>query len=194
MKIGIDIDDVLANFVDRQVEILNEMYGKPAIGSKPVDWACSNYGLTKEEYNAVWDVVKKITNFHYSLDPLPEVDERLLYALANKNNDLYFITSRVPNDGPWTVTQQSARWIQDALSIDCPQVLLTSKKGEAAKLIGLDYFIDDRDKNCIEVKEAVPTCEVYINSRSHNLNFDNEKFGIKRVENFNEFAKKILEQ
>jgi 5'(3')-deoxyribonucleotidase len=49
MRIGIDIDDVLADFIVEYVKIANGLFGKPEVDAQPVDWEWSNFELTKEQ-------------------------------------------------------------------------------------------------------------------------------------------------
>ena len=189
LKIGIDVDDVLADFISKHRELCREMFGKPATDVIPCDWAMSNYGLTKEEMDAVWQRIHDTEDFWETLKKKDGVDPCDV-AMLDMEHDLYFITSRAMCIGE-SLTHQTAYWIKKHLWVPLPTVIVTSNKGPIAAALGLDYFIDDRPKNCVEVKDAVPACTVFVKDAGHNQDFNDER--IERVESFNEFAGKVFE-
>ena len=190
MRIGIDLDDVLCDFISTYTQFADEMFGVPK-GIIPVDWDWSNYGLTKGQHRAIWDKIKNTRNFWMSLNRAKGVTSQNLRSLA-KLHDLVFITARVATKG-WSVQQQSAAWLSLELGLKYPTVIEESNKGPLAAALRLDYFIDDRPKNCLEILEAVPTCLVYLKESSHNASYKAPK-SITRVRDFNDFAERILHE
>lgn len=190
LKIGIDVDDVLADFISKHRELCREMFGKPETDVIPCDWAMSNYGLTAEQMVAVWQRIHDTEDFWLTLRKKDGVDPCDL-AMLDIEHDLYFITSRALCIGD-SLTHQTAYWLKKNLWVPLPTVIVTSNKGPIAAALGLDYFIDDRPKNCVEVKDAVPTCKVFLKDAGHNQEFEDER--IERVESFNEFAQIIQEE
>lgn len=188
MKIGIDVDDVLADFVPRHVAMCNARFGKPAIGTLPVDWAFSNYGLTPAELDLIWQDIHNTPDFWMTLAVKTGVEVSLLQELASAH-DLFFITSRAATLGN-SITKQTAWWLGENLDMAYPTVLVTNDKGPLAAAIGLDYFIDDRPKNCVEIKEAVPTCRVFLKDTSHNQEFFDAR--IPRIRDVNEFSRTVM--
>lgn len=191
MRIGIDLDDVLVNFIKTYTQYAHEMFGTPA-DILPVDWEWSNYGLTKEQNSAIWERIKGTHDFWYDLSVADGVDAVLLLQLADKA-DLVFITARVPSAGN-TVQFQSAAWLFDYLALEYPTVIVDSNKGPIAAALKLNYFIDDRPKNCLEIQDAVPGCTVYLKDSSHNLSYNSAYRPLSRVKDFNTFAKIVLEE
>lgn len=199
MKIGIDLDDVIASFISEFVTLLNKKYGTPAIGTLPVDWEWSNFGLTAQQIEEAWDDVGDIYNFWESL-PVCEGVTRGTLKLLDRQHELFFITARVRTNGG-QVKNQSARWLRDKFGIDNPQVIVSSKKGPIAKALELDFFVDDRPKNCIEVYSAINTCKCFLKDSSHNqspmlLYKDgcNHSYAIPRLKDFDEFANIVIQQ
>lgn len=190
MRIGIDLDDVLVDFISEYIRISNSMYGVPALDAQPIDWEWSNFPLTKEQHGKIWDKIKNTRNFWLNLDRAKGVTSQNMRALA-KLHDLVFITARVPSKG-FSVQQQSAAWLSLNLGLKYPTVIEESNKGPIAAALHLDYFVDDRPKNCLEIKAAVPSCKCFLKESSHNLSFQAPD-DLVRVRDFNEFAKIVLE-
>lgn len=186
LNIGLDVDDVLADFIGRYLELCREMYGKPAPGVMPTDWNMLSLGLTPEQLEGVWRRIREEHNFWTNLKRVEGVNVNALDPLAD--HKLYFITSRVPTIGN-SVEYQTAQWLLFALAQEFPTVIVTDKKGPVAAALELDYFIDDRPKNCNEVKDHRPACNVFMKSTAHNAGQTYR--GINRVRDVNEFVEEI---
>ena len=190
MRIGIDLDDVLVDFISSYTQFAHEMFGVPE-GILPVDWDWSNYGLTKEQHTKIWDRIKNTRNFWLNLKRAKGVTSQNLRTLA-KHHDLLFITARVPTKG-FSVQHQAAAWLSLELGLEYPTVIEEVNKGPLAAALHMDYFIDDRPKNCLEILSAVPTCLIYLKESSHNASYKAPK-SITRVKDFNTFAEEVLRE
>jgi hypothetical protein len=188
--VGCDLDDVLANFIGTFIDMSIERFGMPARILRPVDWAWSNMGWTKEQEATLWQALHDTHHFWEKLSIMPGVNPDLVYRL-NRNTTMYFPTARANSVGD-DVQIQSARWLLNNFGIPFPTVIVGNVKGPLAAALKYDYFIDDRDKNCLDVKAARPECQVFLANSSHNQAFKNEDFGIQRVSGFNEFAEIVL--
>jgi 5'(3')-deoxyribonucleotidase len=197
MRVGIDLDDVLADFISEFTEVAHEMYGRPEIGTQPMDWEWSNFGLSKEEQGKVWDRITRTWNFWEKLAVEPGADRISMTRLLEDGHDLVFITARAKTAGR-TVQEQACRWLDHNFDLEYPTVIVEKDKGPLAAALKLDYFIDDRPKNCIEIQDAVPTCKVFLKNSSHNVGYDSTpgKFFVPfiRVKDFNEFVNKVKVQ
>ena len=190
MRIGIDMDGVLGDFTHSFLEVSRHILGKPDVGSVPSNWDFTNL-LSKEEMNKTWDAVKNTRNFWLNLRREKGVTSQRLRDLA-KNNDLIFITARAHTKG-YSVQQQSAAWLALEFGLKWPTVIEEYNKGPLAAALHLDYFVDDRPSNCLEIQSAVPTCSVFLRSLLHNEDFQAPK-SLPRVKDFNEFADIIMEK
>lgn len=190
--IGIDLDDVLADFIPAYVALANKRFGRPALDVLPVDWEWSNMLPDKDEQNLVWGDVDNVYDFWAELDVLPGVDHGLVRRLTTEHT-VYFPTARRETVLGTPAAHQSARWLLNKFGIQCPTVIVSYEKGPLAAALKYDYFIDDRTKNCLDILKAVPTCKVFLKNSSHNQSFDAEANGITRIPSINEFAKLILE-
>jgi 5'(3')-deoxyribonucleotidase len=192
MKIGIDMDDVCIDFQTSYVTLLNKLYGKPPLGTAPIDWQGSNLQLTPEETTQSWAEVAKVRNFWAGLDPLPSFDLQTVVLLqtANARHDVFFVTNRFDTPGQ-SPTKQTKAWLVNHAAIGMPNVFIAKDKGPMASVLELDVFIDDRPKNCTDVMAARPNARVYLCDASHNKTFDDPR--IPRVKDLKEFLKLILE-
>ena len=189
MVIGCDLDGVLFNFSKSFNEAANRRYGRPDASTQWADWDGSNLGLTREEFKQTWRDIAATRNFWETVTVLPHVNRELVYALDDAHT-VYFPTARAHTIGR-PVGKQTANAIHTNFSIPYPAVFVSDEKGPMAHALQYDYFIDDKPENCIDVKNALPNCKVFLADSLHNLKF-NAPFNIQRIDNFNEFAKLIL--
>ena len=185
-KIGIDLDDVLVDFMSEFTKICNRLFGKPELGTLPVDWDWSNFYLTKAEKATAWEELSNIENFWANLPVEEGADPDIVERLSD-DHELFFITARVPSRG-WSTEHQSKHWVHCKMDVIFPTVIVSSNKGPIAAALKFDYFIDDRPKNCIDIHEALPDCKVYLKDSSHNQSFVCPEW-LTRVRDFNQFAK-----
>lgn len=195
--VGCDLDDVLADFMGRFIDMASTRFGIPVDKIiRPIDWAWSNMGWTKEQESALWQQLHDTPDFWTTLDVIPGVDRFLVRELSNKTS-LYFPTARAEAIGTLSTRDQCARWLLNQFDLSFPTVIVSNEKGPLANALKYDYFIDDRPKNCYEVKAARPECQVFMSDASHNRDAATlktaENLGITRVSGFNEFAKIVLE-
>jgi 5'(3')-deoxyribonucleotidase len=189
--VGCDLDDVLANFMEKFIDMARERYGIPENRDlRPVDWSWSNMGWIKDQEAALWQQLHDTPNFWMGLSVQPGVDPALVNRLSERTR-MYFPTARAQSIGD-DVAVQCARWLLNTFCIPFPTVIVGNEKGPLAAALKYDYFIDDRDKNCLEVKKARPECNVFLANSGHNQAFNAETHGILRVSGFNEFAEIVL--
>lgn len=192
--IGIDLDDVLADFITEYVILANKRFGRPAVGTLPVDWEWSNVLPDPKEQELVWQDTDAIRNFWTTL-PVEEGASPFLIRELDILHDVYFPTAR-RKAGPdsWPTHLQSAVWIKQKFGVEYPRVIVSYEKGPLAAALKYDYFIDDRPKNCIDIQKAVPKCKVYLKDSTHNQTFDAAANGFTRVKDFDTFASIVLEE
>lgn len=143
--------------------------------------------MTAAEEDEMWRAIDATKDWWMNLAPL--ANTHLIKPLTEQH-EVIFITNRKQGSG-LPVEVQSAEWLCRNFNLYHPPVLLSNKKGPLAKALGLDYFIDDRDKNIIEVSEAIGPEKCIINRWPWNAEF--QKFHPYWVLNFNEFAYPLLE-
>ncbi len=156
MRIGIDIDGVLAQFNDAFILRVIQVTNKDLFPARPFDiltWHyAQSYGYTDTEVSAVWESIKADKYFWQRLGPYDtaEADLDALYDCQEAGHEIYFITAR---PGIW-VKRQTEIWIQTHgyyIRFRIPTVLISSHKGLCAQALNLDAYIDDKDENVMDV-------------------------------------------
>ncbi len=188
IKIGVDIDGVLSDFTTAARAVCKRLFnGKPDDSIIQTGWGFDSLGLSKDEENLMWRTIDTIPNWWLSHTKLP--DTNMLQQLCeDRNHRVVFITNRKDGTG-WKVDEQSACWIMENFFLRHANVVISDDKGPVAKGLGLNFYIDDRPKNVIEVHQAAPNCKTFLKKATYSTTFDYPN----RVSSFNEFAKIILE-
>jgi 5'(3')-deoxyribonucleotidase len=191
--VGCDLDDVLADFISAFMKIADERY-KSIRNDEYInhDWEWNGLGKTPEDtqtiIDGVWAEILNTENFWEELPIEAGVDPWLVSDLNHKAK-VYFPTARAICRGR-DVGEQSAYWLRKNFMLPFPTVFVSDQKGPLASALKYDYFIDDRPKNCVEVKKARPECKVFMKTAGHNTGVVLPD--IPRIEGFNEFAAIVL--
>lgn len=187
MRVGVDIDGILADFNTSYIALLNRVSGKEAdIHYVPTQWSYErSLGFTKDDIQAAWEQIKS-NDFWHSLDMMPGVEYGCLCDL--ESHDLYFVTTR-PGEFSKTDTES---WLNRHLGVECPTVLISNRKGHAAYALELDYFIDDKIENVWDVQDRAPNTKAYLLDRPWNQPQPNGHGSIQhRVKSLEEFIGEV---
>lgn len=181
MRIGFDVDGVLADFNTEFIKRCIEVTGKDLFPPRPFEiptWHYPQvYGYTEQEMDfgkgPVWGSIKSDPGFWRFLpayDWTPEVLERLRNSQAN-GCEIYFITDRAGIQ----VKRQTEDFLR-ALGFHFPTVLISGKKALVASALKLDFYIDDRFENARSVAEDVPACQTFLLNRPWNTTLGSGEF------------------
>lgn len=191
MKVGIDVDGVLANFNDGFIDYLVSVLNKDLFPTRPFDietWDYpQSYGYTEEEVNEVWRHIKADLNFWGQLKPYADTQNFLsfLYHWQGIRNDVYFITARLG----LAAKVQTEQWL-NRYGFPKATVLISPHKGDAAAILDLDVYIDDRDKNVYNVLQSRrEQTNVYLRDQPWNRGVRYP--GLHRIYTLEHFAKEI---
>ncbi len=153
VKLGIDVDGVLADFNKSFMAKVIAVTGRDLFPARPFAVPTWNYpehyGYTRDEVSATWEAIKSSRHFWRELPAYPET-QQVLAALVDSGADVYFITARLGLEAKL----QTERWLSAMMPWTkpmLPTVLITSHKGLACRTLGLDAYIDDRWENALEV-------------------------------------------
>jgi 5'(3')-deoxyribonucleotidase len=180
----LDCDGVLADFVRGFMTKANGIYGTPIYGTLEQKSWDKFEGLTEEQVAWVWDEIKKDPEFWVNLKPLAtrhEFDK--IIVMQRAGHDIYFVTSR-----PGINTKrQTEQWLH-YLGIAIPTVLVSSSKGEAAKVLGAHALLEDKAGNAVVTQYLSPKTVPYLIDRQYNR-YDSSVVGskVKRVKSVAEF-------
>lgn len=189
MRVGLDIDGVLADFNQAYVATVIDVTGKDLFpgpyGTFDITtWNYpESYGYTATEVSKVWALIKESEGFWVNLRPYKEVQRiyQRLYDITcgAELHDVYFITSR---PGKSSKIQTEA-WLAGGMQIQIPTVLISSDKGACARALNLDLYIDDRTENCADVVALSPRTRCFMLARTWNEHVDS----VERVSTLDEF-------
>lgn len=171
-KIGLDLDGVFADFNTTAGRRLVEVTGRHLLPPFPAgdapwypevwDWFKA-YGYRPTEITAFWDHVAASPDFWLRLWGYPQAQKTLHYLQGVTDGgraELYWITSRPGKTAHW----QSVQWLQDH-GIATPQVVVVdspAQKGQIARGLKLNLYVDDHPPNLDAVAIAAPSCTTWL--------------------------------
>lgn len=205
LRVGFDVDGVFAYFEGALEDLLVKMTGKNLFPPRdprgvPVwNWA-QFYGYTDEEVAAAFKHIAETPGFWFHLEEMPHLDElRKSWHDLYFDADVYFVTNRA---GISAKTETEA-WLETR-GIPRPTVLISGAKGDIAKALKLDYYIDDHYDNAVDVFTKSPTTKNYLLNRTYNEQFEYKTdaggslilprkvpAGIERVHSVSEFLARV---
>lgn len=147
MKIGVDIDDVLAQFQIGWLKYHNENYDTQLAFDDITDFDYSNF--IKEDIEVIIDRIKdfyKTTSFK-NLSPLPDSISSI--KTLSVNHDLYILTSR-----PQWTKEATLNWLSKHYEDSFAHTTFTGQmenkkkitKGYVCERFGIDVMIEDAPK------------------------------------------------
>ncbi len=170
MTLGLDIDGVLANFNQSYIALASKRLNRPIATHEPEEWNyLLNRGVLLEEETKLWEWIEDNPQWW---EELSGYEENISAAFCIPQEvDVYYISSR-----PTPALRHTKNWLK-RMNLGEAAVILTYEKGPVARALKLDYFIDDRPENCLEVKGCHSSCHVTMLSRPWNQHYQREWTG-----------------
>jgi hypothetical protein len=107
--------------------------------------------MTTRQQRKLWSHVERIENFWESLHELePGSIAKLAKLAAERRWEIIFLTKRPESTGA-TAQLQTQRWLVSK-GFKLPSVFVVQgSRGRIAAALGLDFVVDDRPENCLDV-------------------------------------------
>lgn len=153
LRIGFDLDGVVADFRTAFLEAAATLLGRDAI-RKPASPMPDLDAVSAADAKLVWKVITETPNWWLGLAPYEPAQIARLYQLARRFRwEVSFLTSRIPTAGD-SVQFQSQSWLE-AYGFYMPAVVtVPGSRGEIANALRLDIIVDDQFLNCLEIVGA----------------------------------------
>lgn len=163
LRVGIDIDGVLADFRSAFHAAARHCLGREVDDTGERH---ATQGLQQRDVKRVWAHVAKTTNWWMTLKAYEPEQVGRLYSLTRAAGwEIFFLTNRPASAGD-TVQFQTQWWIEE-LGFYLPAVLtVPGSRGEIANGLRLDLVIDDLVLNCVEVVSG-STAKALLLQRDH---------------------------
>lgn len=179
MKVGFDVDGVLADFTRSFQPLLVKVTGRdlfqPDDINNPPCWNWDTYrGYSAEESKKAWDAVRRDDTFWMNLAAFESNVATLRQVIKEleRKHEVYFVTSR----SGMSPKKQTSIWLYERLHYFAigghPTVLISSEKGEVAHALKLDAYVDDNFDNACDVVRSSPQTTTYLLNKSYNVDFD----------------------
>jgi hypothetical protein len=155
LRLGVDIDGVLADFRSAFRITARECLGHEAVGSDNDGGSPSP--LRQGDVEKVWAHIARTSNWWMRVQPYEPAEIARLYAIARASRwEVFFLTKRPPSAGD-PVQLQTQSWLERQ-GFYLPAVLtVPGSRGELANSLRLDLVVDDQIINCVEIIGAGPT-------------------------------------
>jgi len=153
LRIAFDMDGVLADMdtaLTQQADLLFRetpaASDEAGAGQPP-----ARLRMTPRQERRLWERVEAIENFWESLREIELGAIARLYAMSVERRwEIIFLTKR-PETAGHTAQRQTQRWLENR-GFALPSVyVVQGSRGRIASALALDFVVDDRPENCVEV-------------------------------------------
>ena len=162
LRLAFDLDGVLADMdreVTRQAHALFSQSASPA--DDPADDVDDDgepgvppparLALSPRQQRALWRHIRSLKNFWETLEETETgVIARLATLASDHRWEPIFLTSRPGTSGE-TTQIQTQRWLESKGSVRPSVFVVSGSRGLIAASLELDFVIDDRLENCLDV-------------------------------------------
>lgn len=195
MKIGIDLDGIIANF-DHKVKIIAEKLwpGRVPPGYEPTDWDWTDL-FTKGDWDVLWKEIKADPNFWRNSYAYEDNLHHLREFLSNHSKqEVYYITSRSKSTGD-PIVIQTRDWLENYgifsfRAASNYQAIFPVNKPELKRplieALGIEYFIDDYGPTVAGLQD-LPKTKTFLHDRPWNRD---QEYG-PRVYSLEQYFKEI---
>jgi hypothetical protein len=192
LKIGIDMDGVVANFNAPYIDLIFKYSGVrlPAPSDTyPDKWYYEvDAGMQKSRTSEMWQEIKSTPDFWLNVPAYSDAPS-FLRSLQDleifEDADVYFVTNRMGI----AVKGQTENWLMQNGYNKFPTVLISQYKGLSAAALELTHYLDDKNENCTDVRDLSPKTKGYMLKRPYNI----EQQGVPRIDSLQAFLEVLGE-
>ncbi len=183
MRVVLDVDGVLADFILGFTTLANRMVGTPVYTTLEQKAWDLYEGLSDTQCVQALEAAKRSPTFWQELPPLASPEELARLAAVAPAHEVYFVTNRFGIGAK----AQTETWLRRH-GLSAPTVIISDAKGEVAKALRADVLLDDKAGNAVFTQYYSRATAVYLIDRPYNR-FDPEVLGSKiiRVRTLHEF-------
>jgi uncharacterized HAD superfamily protein len=184
MKLGLDIDGVVADFISPFISIVSEKLGNGGICLESItDLNFKEHAYLSEE--TVWKCMEEISYdpaFWRRLTPLLSPQEWEALDRLSRQEELVFVTHRYERN-TYSIHEVTCDWLKQH-GVSRPVVHFTQEcKSDLIRQLGVTVFVDDRHENCAAIAEKTDAL-VLMPHRLYNQAFSHPR--VKRINRFTE--------
>lgn len=184
MKVGLDIDGVLADFISPFLNVVEKKLGNGPIHPESItDLSFKEHPYLSEE--AVWKCMEEVSYdpaFWHSLSPLISSQDWEELDRLSQKSELVFVTHRWERD-TYSIHEVTCDWLKRH-GVRRPVVHFTQAcKSDLIRELEVGLFMDDRHENCAAIAEKTEAL-VLMPHRLYNQSFSHPR--VKRIASFAE--------
>ena len=189
MRIGIDIDEVVAEWLDKMIELVNK---EKNANYKKLDMTTADIGdvmgLTQEDINFFFE--KFCTQ--RLLEDLPPIEgsKDVINRWFDKNHKIFFVTSR--KKCYKSAEEQTLNWLKKH-GFKFHKIIFNHDKHDAAEKLNVNFFIEDDFRYAKHIADK--GIKVFLLDKPYNQDAEHEN--ITRVKNWKEIeeiSKQLFDQ
>lgn len=151
LRVGIDIDDTLGDFVTPYVEKLYQLRGDqpsiPFTRDQALEWKVEKQlGFDRDIVEQFWSYANSVEGQSFWLSRPALAQRTVLNPLFQIGADVYFVTKC-----PFTLRKVQSSWVSNHYDVCNPQIIMADEKGPICRGMALHALIDDKPENLISV-------------------------------------------
>lgn len=176
IHVGFDLDGVIADWVQAYTKHSNKRNGTPVLKSDSSDipeFSMYPWYQSRDEFiDTFMEWVKQPRAF----TNIPDVSTANTMAAnkINKSFETTYITARNPPLDSSDVYMQTRAWL-DRRGLT-GRLFINEEKGKLCKAFNIDYYIDDKPENLLDIMKHSPNTVPVLMKRTYQTLEDQQKF------------------